>query len=52
MLPGRRWGWWCGGYGKGVVECRIRKMGDRVMLVFEEDVLRLICEYALQSGKF
>ena len=31
-----------------------RRVNDRVMevvLVFEEDVLRLICGYALQSGR-
>ena len=36
------------------VEVQVRRVIDRVMavvLVFQEDVLRLICEYAPQSGK-
>ena len=32
---------------------KVRRVSDRVILVvvFEEDVLRLICGYALQSGR-
>ena len=33
---------------------KVRRVSDRVMavvLVFKEDVLRIICGYALQSGK-
>ena len=28
----------------------VRRVSDRVMTVFEEDVLKLICVYAPQSG--
>ena len=48
--------WWCGSYGEEelcekVVE--VRRVSDREMtlVVFEEDVVRLICGYAPQSGE-
>ena len=41
----------CGSYGEKVVE--VIRVSDRAMtvVVFEEDVLRLICGYAPQSGR-
>ena len=58
--------WWCGkGDGVGHVEVmvkeelcgkvvEVRRVSDRVMTVvvsFDYDLLRLICEYAPQSGR-
>ena len=50
-----RWSQWCGSHGKGDVweSVKISKMIDvvAVVLILEEDVLRLICVYAPQSGR-
>ena len=57
MAWNMRWMWWCGQYDKRVVwkeVVEVRMVSDRVtvdVLVFEEDVLRLICGHARQSGK-
>ena len=60
----RRYKLWWSGDGVGCVGVmvkeqlcemvvEVRRVSDRVMtvVVFEEDVLRLICGYALQSGR-
>ena len=65
-MKGRRYNLRWSGKGDGVGGVRVtvkeelceevvevRRVSDRVMtvVVFEEDVLRLICGYALQSGR-
>ena len=63
-MKGRRYRLWWSGKGDGVgvmtneelcvMVVEVRMVIDRVMtvvVVFEEDVLRLICGYAPQSGR-
>ena len=65
-IKGRRYELWWSGKGDGVCGVgvmvkeelcekvlEVRRICDRVMtlVVFEEDVLRLICGYAPQSGR-
>ena len=66
-MNGRRYKLWWSGKGNGVggvgvivkeelceKVVEVRRLRDRVMtllVVFEEDVLRLICGYAPQSGR-
>ena len=53
----RRWCWWCGSNGEGRAVCEgveVRRASDRlmtIMLVLEEDAMRLICGHFLQNGR-
>ena len=53
----RRLSWWCGSYGEQVMcekMVEVRRVTDRVMtvvVVYEEDVLRLICGHDPQGGR-
>ena len=50
------WSLWVGSYGEGAAlkVLEVGMVSDRVMtllIVFEEDALRLICGYSLLSGR-